>query len=67
MGTSTPDPSSLNEVRPAGGSSQAGGAQGPTSPADWTGDLPAAQAGMVTPHPTPEGGRLPAHPEEGVC
>ena len=30
---------------PAGGSSQAGGAQGPTSPADWTGDLPAAQAG----------------------
>ena len=29
MGTSTPDPSSLNEVRPAGGSSQAGGARDP--------------------------------------
>lgn len=63
-GTSTPDPSSLNEVRPAGGSSQTG-SQGPTSPADWTGELPDARASVVTPHPTPEGGGLPAHPEEG--
>lgn len=30
------------------------------SPADWTGELPAAQAGVVTPHPTPrEAGSQP--------
>ena len=67
MGTATPDPSSLNEVRPAGGSSQAGGALDPR-------DQETGPESSQTPRPVwsehpsshPRGRRAPSPPGEGA-